>query len=158
MVSLKPCFSVTLVFDLRNASRSVISASSNCVTCGIETQLRCRLAPESFWMRDSGFVSTGPNFAKSTSGQAGKLNGSAPPRGAARCEAGPGAPPCAMTPLTKACTSSCSTRPFGPLPRTWARSTPSSRANLRTDGLACAFVAAASCGSAGTGSRRGSVI
>ena len=70
IVSLKPCFSVSTVLALRNASRSVMSASSNCVTCGIETQLRCRLGPESFWMRDSGFDSTGPNLAKSTSGQA----------------------------------------------------------------------------------------
>src|SRR5258708_2068612 len=30
-------------------------------------------------MRDSGFISTGPNFAKSTSGQGGRLKGSAPP-------------------------------------------------------------------------------
>ena len=33
------------------------------------TQLRCRFAPESFLIRDSGFTSTGPNFAKSTFGQ-----------------------------------------------------------------------------------------
>jgi len=42
IVSLKPCFSVSTVCALRNASRSVMSASSNCVTCGIEIQLRCR--------------------------------------------------------------------------------------------------------------------
>ena len=40
-------------------------------------------------------------------------------------------------PLTKPCTSACRMRPFGPLPCTRARSTPSSRANLRTEGLAC---------------------
>ena len=55
MVSLKPCFSVSAVFDLRKASSSVMSASSNCVTCGIITQLRCRFAPESFLMRERGF-------------------------------------------------------------------------------------------------------
>ena len=60
-----------------------------------------------------------------------------------------------MTPLTKPCTSSCSTRPLGPLPPTFARSTPSSRANLRTDGLACGREVVASFGSAGTGLVRG---
>ena len=43
----------------------------------------------------------------------------------------------AITPLTKPCTSSCVMRPFGPLPLTSASGTPSSRANLRTDGEAC---------------------
>ena len=42
IVSLKPFFSVSTVCALRKASRSVMSASSNCVTCGIEIQLRCR--------------------------------------------------------------------------------------------------------------------
>src|SRR5438876_529312 len=40
IVSLKPCFSVSTVWALRKASRSVMSASSNCVTCGIEIHLR----------------------------------------------------------------------------------------------------------------------
>jgi len=83
-------------------------------------------------MRDSGFTSTGPNFAKSTSGQEGRLKGSAPPAFAAGADA---LAPCS-TPFTKACTSDCRMRPFGPLPRSLVRSTPSSRANLRTDGLA----------------------
>src|SRR5438045_7958594 len=78
IVSLKPFFSVSAVCALRKASRSVMSASSNCVTCGIEIQLRCRYGPESFWMRDSGLDSTGPNLAKSTSGQGGRLNGKPP--------------------------------------------------------------------------------
>ena len=39
-----------------------MSASSNCVTCGIITQLRARLAPEIFLMRDSGVVSIGAEF------------------------------------------------------------------------------------------------
>ena len=43
----------------------------------------------------------------------------------------------ASSPFTKACTSSCNTLFFGPLLLTKARLTPSSRANLRTDGLAC---------------------
>ena len=41
-------------------------------------------------MRDSGFDSTGPNLAKSTSGQAGRLNGSAPPPFAAEPRRLPG--------------------------------------------------------------------
>ena len=43
-----------------------------------------------------------------------------------------------MISLTKALTSSAVTRAFAPEPRTRPRSTPSSRASLRTDGLACA--------------------
>ncbi len=43
-----------------------------------------------------------------------------------------------MTIFTKALTSSSRMRPFSPLPRTLPRFTPSSRANLRTEGLACA--------------------
>src|SRR5512138_1091709 len=96
-------------------------------------------------MRESGFVSTGPNLAKSTSGQAGRLNGSAPP-------------PFAVTgavferaPLTNACTSVCRMRLLGPLPWTWCRSTPSSRANLRTEGLACGLAPISSWGALGTG-------
>jgi len=49
-----------------------MSASSNCVTCGMFTQLACRRGPEIFWMRDSGLVSTGPNFEKSTAGMVGR--------------------------------------------------------------------------------------
>ena len=42
-----------------------MSASSCCVTCGIDTQLRCRFAAESLRMRFSGSISVGPNCAKS---------------------------------------------------------------------------------------------
>ena len=44
-----------------------MSASSSCVTCGIVTQLRCRFAAESLRIRCSGWISVGPNFAKSIS-------------------------------------------------------------------------------------------
>ena len=129
-----------------------MSASSNCVTCGIITQLRARLAPEIFLIRDSGFASTGPNFAKSTFGHGSRLS-EPPPVTPAPGAAG--APPPAITPLTNCCTSSCRMRPFGPVPVTRARSTPSSRANLRTDGDACAAVnAAASAGAAAGALRR----
>ena len=63
-----------------------MSASSNCVTCGIITQLRARLAPEIFLIRDSGFASIGPNFAKSTVGHGSRLSEPppvTPPAGAA---------------------------------------------------------------------------
>ena len=46
--------------------------------------------------------------------------------------------------LTNALTSSSRMRPFSPLPRTLPRLTPSSRANLRTEGDACAAPKAAS--------------
>ena len=53
MVTLTPDFSFSLLSRTRKASRSVMSASSWLVTCGIITQLRCRLAPLIFLMRDS---------------------------------------------------------------------------------------------------------
>ena len=55
-----------------------MSASSQLVTCGIMTQLRCRFAPEIFLIRDSGFASTGPNLAKSTCGHGNRAS-AAPP-------------------------------------------------------------------------------
>src|SRR5260221_3254474 len=97
----------------------------------METQLRCKNPPDSFLMRDRGFASTGPNFAKSTCGHSGRSRKS-PPRAAT---ATAGAP--LITPFTNSWTSACVMRPFGPEPLTLARSTPSSRANLRTEGLAC---------------------
>ena len=100
-------------------------------------------------MRESGFASTGPNFAKSTLGHSSSVNGNAPPV-AAPVDAGAGA--LLNTPFTKACTSPGRIRPFGPLPVTFVRSTPSSRANLRTEGLACGLKEAGSAvGSKGTG-------
>ena len=44
-----------------------------------------------------------------------------------------------MASLTNLCTSSRKMRPLGPLPLMWLSSTPSWRANFRTDGLACGF-------------------
>ncbi len=117
-----------------------MSASSNCVTWGIITQLRARFAPEIFLMRDSGRTSIGPNFAKSTDGQGSRLSAPPPPMPPAAAPADGPMP--LMTVLTKFCTSSCRMRPFGPAPVTRARSTPSSRANLRTDGDACAALKA----------------
>ena len=54
---------------------------------------------------------------------------------AALVVADPTAPP-ASADFTKACTSSFTMRPLRALPRTRARSTPNSRANARTAGLA----------------------
>ena len=84
-------------------------------------------------MRESGCVSIGPNFAKSTFGHGSR---SRPPPRLGAAAAGPAC----ITPLTKAVTSSLRMRPLGPLAVTLVRSTPSSRANWRTDGLACALL------------------
>ena len=78
---------------LRKASISVMSASSNWVTCGIIAQLRARLAPLSFWMRESGLRSTSPNLAKSTLGQG--IRSRPPPPPPVRA-----APPPAITDFT----------------------------------------------------------
>ena len=75
-VSLMPRAAASSLSCARVASISVMSASSNCVTCGTLTQLACRRGPEIFWMRLSGLRSTGPNAAKSTGG----TRGSAAPR------------------------------------------------------------------------------
>src|SRR6267154_36680 len=111
----------------------------------METQLRCRNPPDSFLMRDSGFASTGPNFAKSTCGHSGRSRTSPPRAGTA---ATGGAP--LITPFTNSWTSACVVRPLGPDPLTRMRSTPSSRANLRTDGLACGVVPGAGAGETGS--------
>ena len=63
--------------------------------------------------------------------------GRAPPARAAAWRA-PDARARASARFTNAARPSCEMRPFGPLPVTCARSTPSSRANLRTEGDACA--------------------
>ena len=124
---------------LRKASISVMSASSCWVTCGIITQLRARLAPEIFLIRDSGLDSTGPNLAKSTCGHGSRLSPVPPPAAAAR-----GAPPCIVA-FTNAATSAREIRPLRSLPLSCARSTPSSRANARTPGLACGTLSGSTC-------------
>src|SRR5579863_1901062 len=139
-----------------------MSASSLFVTCGIMTQLRCRFAPEIFLMRDSGFGSIGPNFEKSTFGHGSRFS-SPPPAGAAAATGAARWP--VITPFTKPVTSSFVMRPFGPEPCTRATSTPSSRANLRTDGDAwlaryspdgaAAGAAAAGAGAADAGAAAG---
>ena len=62
IVTLTPDFSFSLLVWTRKASSSVMSASSWLVTCGITTQLRCRLAPLIFLMRLRSLRSTGPNL------------------------------------------------------------------------------------------------
>ena len=102
-----------------------MSASSNCVTCGMLTQLACSRGPAIFWMRVSGRRSIGPKAAKSTLGTAGSA-------------ASPGRAGAVSSCLTYAFTSSAVIRPLRPVPVMRARSTPSSRAKRRTDGPACA--------------------
>ena len=138
MVSLLPlpaaiAFAFSLLKLTRSSSSAVISASSNWVTCGIIAQLRARLAPEIFWIRDSGLLSIAPNLAKSTFGHGSKL--SPPPAatgtaGARSCSAPD------ITAFTWCWTSSRLMRPFRPRPLTCNKSTPSSRAYKRTAGLA----------------------
>ena len=48
-----------------------MSASSLCVTCGTLSQERCRNGPDTFLIRDSATVSTGPNLEKSWAGISG---------------------------------------------------------------------------------------
>ena len=140
--SFTPSRSHSLLSFLRNSSSSVISASSCWVTCGIITQLRARFWPEIFLIRESSFTSTAPNLVKSTFGH-GKRS-KPPPKEAAGAAALFSAPPFCITPFTKDLTSSFTIRPLAPLPLTKPKSTPSSRASLRTEGPACALIKAAS--------------
>ena len=125
-VSLAPTFAASVFSALRRVSMSVMSQRSCCVTCGTFTHEACNRGPEIFLTRFSGFVSISPNLAKSTLGTEGS-------------EAPPPAPPPCITDLTNCLTSSWLMRPFTPVPLTRPRSTPSSRANLRTDGEAWAL-------------------
>ena len=141
IVTLTPAASACIASDFRNASRSVTSARSCCVTCGTPTQLAWRFAAEIFRMRGSSTSSMGPNFAKSTR----------------RTAPTPGIPPPLVSErLTYFSTSSLRIRPSRADPSTRVRSTPSSRAKRRTDGLASggASEPAAACGR-GSGDRPG---
>src|SRR5256885_10729724 len=99
-------------------------------------QLRDRLAPLIFLMRDRSLRSTGPNLAKSTLGQGSRSRPAPPPEpplGAVAAWALVCTVP-AMTDLVKAWMSSAVMRPLLPEPLTSSSGTPSSRANLRTEG------------------------
>ncbi len=121
--------------SLRHASRSVMSASSLWVTWGIITQLRARFAAEIFWIRERAVRSTGPNFSKSTRGHGSRSRpaGAPPARGR---RAGPARLAAGAAPLASPRTSSGVSLPLRPLPVAPRRSTPSSRASRRTEGLA----------------------
>ena len=97
-------------------------------------------------------MSTGPNLAKSTAGQGNRFSTPPPetPPEAAPAAAGARAPD--ITCLTKPCTSSLRIRPLGPEPlASRVRSTPSSRAKRRTEGLACTLAKLDAAASAATG-------
>ena len=134
-VSLTPAPCALSFKPARSCSSSVMSASSNCVTWGMLTQLACRRGPDILWIRDNGSVLTGPYCAKSTAGTAGKavVPGAAV---AAAAVVADGVPE--SDALTKLLMSSWVMRLLKPCPLTRARSTPSSRAKARTEGLACA--------------------
>ena len=102
----------------------VTSALSCCVTCGAcQADVRCSAVLRR--MFDIGLTSTAPHFEKS-----GKRRGARTPI------AGPPAAPDVISAFTCCFTSSWPMRPPGPVPGTPAISTPSSRANRRTDGAA----------------------
>ena len=123
-----------------------MSASSLCVTCGTLSQERCRNGPDTFLIRDSGWVSTGPNLEKSCAGISGiPIPAGAPPARGRAAGAGP---------RRNASRSSLVIRPFGPVPVTAARSTPSSRASRRTLGPACDPAEVAAPGRRGAAPRR----
>ena len=77
--TLTPALAFSSLTRARKVSSSVMSASSNCVTCGIITQLRASPGAEIFWMRVRASVSIGPNLAKSTLGQGGRPRSASPP-------------------------------------------------------------------------------
>ncbi|OIQ70990.1 hypothetical protein GALL_473940 [mine drainage metagenome] len=143
MVTLMPDFSFSLLVATRKASRSVMSASSWLVTAGIRIALRSRLAPLIFLMRLKSLRSIGPNLAKSMLGHGIRPRPApslaAEVAGLALCWAAMAAVCTAplITERVKACTSLSRMRPLRPLPLTSPKGTPSSRANLRTDGEAC---------------------
>ncbi len=62
IVSFSPAFSFSLFSATRSASRSVMSASSCCVTCGIIDPVAREVRAGNFLMRDSGAFSVSPNF------------------------------------------------------------------------------------------------
>ena len=81
-------------------------------------------------MRASGLVSISPYLAKSTLGQGIRSSAAPPPRA-------PSPDGAVSVALTNCSTSLRKILPLRPVPLTRCRSAPSSRANLRTDGLAC---------------------
>ena len=100
----------------RSASSSVMSASSCWVTCGIIAQLRARLAPEIFWMRDSGLLDRA-ELGEIDLGPRNEVQSAA---GTGRGRGPPAMPPESAA-LTNFCTSSLPMRPPRWLPATCAR-------------------------------------
>ena len=132
IVNLTPSRSCSELSCLRQASSSVMSASSLWVTWGIITQLRARFGAEIRWIRERCTRSTGPNFSKSTLGHGSRFSPAPEPL------VGTGAPAAAGAgaPSASRWTSSLVIRPLRPLPVTDFRLTPSSRARRRAEGLA----------------------
>ncbi len=81
-MTLTPSRESSSLSCLRHASRSVMSASSLCVTCGIITQLRASTGPEIRWIRERCTRSISPNLEKSTVGHGGRSRPSPGPSGA----------------------------------------------------------------------------
>src|SRR5690606_22077214 len=120
-------------------------------------------APLIFLMRERSLRSTGPNLVKSTLGQGSRSRPAPeppPPAGALAAWALVCAAPL-ITCLVKFWMSSCVMRPLGPEPLTSSSGTPSSRANLRTDGEAWGSAPlgalVGSCGAAAAGVAAGAL-
>ncbi len=64
-VTLTPAAAALSLSEPRSFSSSVMSDSSNCVTCGMLIHAACRRGPEIFCTRLSGLISTSPNAAGS---------------------------------------------------------------------------------------------
>jgi len=120
-----PLFASSAFCDFLNTFRSVISASSNWVTWGKFTQLRCRFRALGFLMLESEIISISPNLEKSTSGICGIPPPTAP---AALCLPAP----LLNFSLTKFWMSSLRICPFWPVGVTSLRLTPYSRACFQT--------------------------
>src|SRR3989338_3984331 len=110
-------------YRLRSLSSSVISALSNCVTCGMAAQAKVKCSAVLRRILFMALRSISPHLEKSGKG----------------CCAMP-LPARATAPvfkaLAKAFTSCMEMRPLGPEPGTWEMSMPISRAKARTDGAA----------------------
>ena len=110
-VSLPPARSASAAYFGRISSSTVMSALSNCVTCGIGDQAWLRCSAVFRRTPVMGLRSTSPHFVKS--GNAGPPPGARPAPGAS-------APPPRLLRICRAnvLTSSSVMRPFGPEPVT----------------------------------------
>src|SRR5262245_44149275 len=148
-VSVMPCCFAVSKLRVTMVLRSVTSALSKCVTWGMRA---ADSAMRSAMVRrrcESGWRSTGPhcsNFGSGGGSRPTAASGLAGPDGAGAREAA-GAAAAVGLPLAPR-TSSSVMRPPGPVPCTPRRSTPSSRASRRVEGVAATATPSAFAGAA----------